>query len=78
MPGMGGGAKKSKGKSQGPSKSKKGRSGNPAKRADQEAGLSVTAPITAGPGSMLGIGGPGPADTTAALELPDELKRLLG
>ena len=78
MPGMGGGAKKSKGKAQGQGKSKKGRSGNPAKRADQEAGLSVAATITSGPGSMLGIGGSGPAENTAALELPDELKRLLG
>jgi signal recognition particle subunit SRP54 len=77
MPGMGGGSKKSKGKSQGSAKAKKGRSGNPAKRADQESGVAM-APASAGPGSMLGMGGGGRVEDAASLELPDELKRLLG
>jgi signal recognition particle subunit SRP54 len=73
MPGFGGGSKKSKGKSSAP-KAKKGRSGNPAKRAIEESG----APVGAGTGSMLGIGDSAPAFDPADLELPPELKKLLG
>jgi signal recognition particle subunit SRP54 len=73
MPGFGGGSKKSKGKSSAP-KAKKGRSGNPAKRAIEESG----APQGGGTGSMLGIGEPAPAFDPADLELPPELKKLLG
>ena len=58
-------------------KAKKGRSGNPAKRADQEAGVAATQ-VSLGPGSMLGIGGSGSLQDQPSLELPDELKRLLG
>lgn len=73
MPGFGGGSKKSKGKSSAP-KAKKGRSGNPAKRAIEESG----APVGGGTGSMLGIGDDTPAFDPADLELPPELKKLLG
>jgi signal recognition particle subunit SRP54 len=73
MPGFGGGSKKSKGKSSAP-KAKKGRSGNPAKRAIEESG----APVGGGTGSMLGIGDDSPAFDPAVLELPPELKKLLG
>jgi len=73
MPGFGGGSKKSKGKSSAP-KAKKGRSGNPAKRAIEESG----APVGGGQGSMLGIGADTPAFDAADLELPPELKKLLG
>ena len=73
MPGFGGGSKKSKGKSSAP-KAKKGRSGNPAKRAIEESG----APVSGGTGSMLGMGGPAPDFDPADLELPPELKKLLG
>jgi signal recognition particle subunit SRP54 len=73
MPGFGGGSKKSKGKSSAP-KAKKGRSGNPAKRAIEESG----APVGGGTGSMLGVGGPAPDFDPADLELPPELKKLLG
>ena len=73
MPGFGGGSKKSKGKSSAP-KAKKGRSGNPAKRAIEESG----APVGAGTGSMLGVGDNTPAFDPADLELPPELKKLLG
>jgi signal recognition particle subunit SRP54 len=73
MPGFGGGSKKSKGKSSAP-KAKKGRSGNPAKRAIEESG----APMGGGTGSMLGIGDDTPAFDPADLELPPELKKLLG
>jgi signal recognition particle subunit SRP54 len=73
MPGFGGGSKKSKGKSSAP-KAKKGRSGNPAKRAIEESG----APVGGGTGSMLGIGDDSPAFDPADLELPPELKKLLG
>ena len=73
MPGFGGGSKKSKGKSSAP-KAKKGRSGNPAKRAIEESG----APVGGGTGSMLGIGADTPAFDPADLDLPPELKKLLG
>ncbi len=73
MPGFGGGSKKSKGKSSA-TKAKKGRSGNPAKRAMEESG----APVGGGTGSMLGIGASAPVFDPADLELPPELKNLLG
>ncbi|MFY9331530.1 MAG: signal recognition particle protein [Candidatus Nanopelagicales bacterium] len=67
-PGFGaGGGKKSKGR-QGrtPAKSKKSRSGNPAKRAQQEAQAGLSTTVDGGAADM------------NSLELPDEVKKLLG
>jgi signal recognition particle subunit SRP54 len=84
LPGMGGG-KKSRGRTQAPTRRAKGKSGNPAKRAEQEraaAARAVGGPTTpSAPGSAFGAGADSsPADLPGGLEdleLPD-LGKYLG
>jgi signal recognition particle subunit SRP54 len=84
LPGMGGG-KKSRGRTQAPTRRAKGKSGNPAKRAEQEraaAARSAGGPTTpSAPGSAFGAGADSsPADLPGGLEdleLPD-LGKYLG
>ena len=81
QPGLGGGGKKSKGRTAPPQRKGKAKSGNPAKRAQQEREAAQRGPAGAGavPGGAFGLGAgtPDPSEL-ADLQLPPGFEKFLG